>query len=63
MRIYYPFRKGVLRFQNKEWYIFYPKKGASANRSGEGPLSQSQVRVVFQNYRMTGKPVVHKGGA
>lgn len=64
MKVYYPFRKGLLRFEcsTKTWKVFYPRKGAKANRSGE-ILNRDQARVIFQNYRMTGKPIVHRGGA
>ncbi len=68
MRIYYimyPFNKGVLMFDcpKKTWTVFYPRKGVKARRTGEGPLSQSQTRTIFLNYVMTGKPIVHRGGA
>ncbi len=66
MRIYYimyPFNKGVLQFDcpSKTWRVFYPQAGAKAKRKGQ-ILNQNQTRTIFLNYRMTGKPIVHRGG-
>lgn len=64
MRIYYIYTKGVLQFNSpaKEWRVFYPHKGAKASRKGE-ILTKDQVRCILMNYKMKGKPMVHKGGA
>ena len=61
MRIYYYYTKGVLQFHStkKEWRVFYPKKGAKASRTGE-VLSKDQVRCIVMNYKMKGKPVIHR---
>lgn len=62
MKIYYCFDKGVLQFHcpTRVWRVFYPRKGAKANRVGT-IINQDQTRVIFQNYKLKGKPVVHKG--